>query len=161
MSRVVVVIPLSPLTAGDSFLVSSWPLHITVVPPFDTEATTTEIADALASAVDGQPQFTVVAAGDELFGRLHDIPVTLIADDEPLTALRDRLVAAVRPLATTPGDRSFSRPEFRAHVTVKGESRVHDGDKLRLIQIALVDMAPRLSPGGRTVLATVPLGPER
>lgn len=157
MSRVVVVLPLAPLTVGESFLVSSWPLHITVVPPFDTGATTAVVADALAAAVGDQGEFTVVAAGDELFGRQHDIPVTLIADDERLTALRNRLTAAARELATSPDDRSFFRPEFRPHVTIKGDSRVHDGDELRLTQIALVDMAPRLSPGGRTVLATIPL----
>ncbi|AWB87565.1 2'-5' RNA ligase family protein [Mycetocola zhujimingii] len=157
MSRVVVVVPLNPLRNGESFLVSSWPLHITVVPPFETEAETPAIAAALAEAVGDLASFSVVAAGDELFGRRHDIPVTLIADDERLLTLRERLVAAVRPLATSPDERAFSRPEFRPHVTVKGENRVADGEELHLTQVALVDMAPRQSPGGRTVLATVPL----
>ncbi len=157
MSRVVIVLPLAPLTTGESFLVSSWPLHITVVPPFETEADTAVLADALAAAAADQTELTVVAAGDDLFGRRHNIPVTLIADDERLSALRERLLAAVRPLAASPEDRAFSRPEFRPHVTVKGENRVHNGDELHLTQIALVDMAPRQSPGGRTVLATVPL----
>ncbi|WP_166787669.1 MULTISPECIES: hypothetical protein [Cryobacterium] len=49
---------------------------------------------------------------------------------------------------------AFTGPQFRAHVAVKSQGRVHAGDELRLTQIALVDMAPRAASSGRTVLAT-------
>jgi 2'-5' RNA ligase len=143
MSRVVVVLPLVPLTVGDSFLVAAWPLHITVVPPFATEAPVPELEAALATAIGDAPAIAVRAVGDDLFGRRHTIPVTLIDDNERLTALQRRLVAAMRGFASTPDDRAFSGPEFRPHVTVKGENRVHNGDDLLLRQVALVDMAPR------------------
>ncbi|GGE94293.1 2'-5' RNA ligase family protein [Mycetocola zhadangensis] len=159
MSRVVVVLPLTPLAVGDNFLVSAWPLHVTVVPPFATDASISDMAEALAESVGSEADLSVLATGDDLFGRRNNIPVTLIADDERLLALRNRLVAGVRPFARNPDDRAFSGAEFRAHVTVKGANRVHEGDVLRLQQVALVDMAPRQSPTGRTVLATVPLLP--
>lgn len=76
MSRLVVVLPLSPLREGDSFAVSHWPLHITVLPPFHTDATGGEIAEAISSVASRHSALTVVAAQDELFGRRHDIPVT-------------------------------------------------------------------------------------
>lgn len=157
MSRVVVVLPVHPLTVGDSFLVSAWPLHVTVVPPFATEAPVPALAQALAGALGDEPEFHLVAAGDDLFGRRHNIPVTLLSEDGRLTALRHRLMESLRPFATTPDDRAFAGLEFRPHITVKGENRVHEGDEVHLSQVALVDMAARQSPTGRTVLATLPL----
>lgn len=62
--------------------------------------------------------------------------------------------AAVR---TPLNEAAFAGQNFRAHVTVKSQGRVHAGDELRLRQIALVDMAPRASTSGRTVLATLDL----
>ena len=45
MPRLVVVLPLSPMRDGDSFAVKDWPLHITVSPPFLTDAAPSDIAD--------------------------------------------------------------------------------------------------------------------
>jgi hypothetical protein len=45
-------------------------------------------------------------------------------------------------------------------VTKKGERSASEGDVLTLSQVALVDMAPSSSPGGREVLATIDLGPS-
>lgn len=157
MPRLVVVLPLEPLREGDSFAVKEWPLHITVLPPFSTDATVAEVQEAIATATASQPQLTAIAGGDEMFGRRHDIPVTVIVENARLTRLHNILVDAVRPLAASPDERAFTGSGFRAHVTVKGHRRVHEGDELTLSQIALVDMAPRSAPGGRVVLATRPL----
>lgn len=156
MARLVVVLPLTPLREGDRFPVSDWPLHVTVLPPFSTDATGSEIGAAIGSAASGQPALKVVAADDALFGRRHDIPVTVIADNGRLTELHQALRVAVRPFATTPDEPAFTGPGFRPHVTIKPHGRVHQGEKLTLTQIAVVDMEPRSSPG-RTVLATVEL----
>ncbi|MHA6667655.1 2'-5' RNA ligase family protein [Homoserinimonas sp. A447] len=156
MSRLVVVLPLSPLAEGDSFAVSEWPLHVTVLPPFLTDASASEVADAIRSAASAHPAMKVVAAQDELFGRRHDIPVTLIAENEQLTALHQALRAAVRPFAAAPDEPAFTGAGFRPHVTVKTHGRVHAGDEFTLTQLAIVDMAVRASPG-RAVLATIEL----
>jgi 2'-5' RNA ligase len=156
MSRLVVVLPLSPLTEGDSFAVSEWPLHVTVLPPFLTDATASEVADAIRSAASAHPAMRVVAAQDELFGRRHDIPVTVIAASAKLAALHQALRAAVRPFAAAPDEPAFTGAGFRPHVTVKTHGRVHTGDQFTLTQLAIVDMAPRSS-SGRTVLATIEL----
>lgn len=157
MTRLVVVLPLSPLSEGDSFAVRDWPLHITVLPPFDTDAGVAEIVDAVASVTVGQSELTVVAAHGELFGRRHDIPVTVLADNDELTDLHRRLIGVVKPFGVSPEERAFTGPGFRPHITSKHHSSVHGGDQFVLKQIALVDMMPRASPGGRSVLATVPL----
>lgn len=157
MSRLVVVLPLAPLQAGDTFAVRDWPLHITVLAPFRTDAEPAEIADALAAVASGKAALTAIAGGNEMFGRRENIPVTVLVENPALTRLHGALVEAIRPLGASPDERAFTGPGFRAHVTVKGEARVHEGDELALTQIALVDMAPRAVPGGRAVLATFPL----
>lgn len=48
----------------------------------------------------------------------------------------------------TPDEPAFTGPDFRAHVTVKRNARVHEGDALILPQVAVVDMAPRSGPSG-------------
>ena len=156
MSRLVVVLPLSPLREGDRFAVHEWPLHVTVLPPFKTDATGAEIADAIRSATAGHSALRMVAAGDELFGRRHDILVTLLAENEQLIALHRILRAAVLPFAAEPDEPAFTGPGFRPHVTAKSHARVHEGDSFTLSQIAVVDMAPRAS-AGRAVLATIDL----
>ncbi|MHA6694268.1 2'-5' RNA ligase family protein [Homoserinimonas sp. A520] len=156
MSRLVVVLPLSPLAEGDSFAVSEWPLHVTVLPPFLTDASASEVGDAIRSAASDHPAMKVVAAQDELFGRRHDIPVTLIDENEQLTAMHQALRAAVRPFAAAPDEPAFTGAGFRPHVTVKTHGRVHAGDEFTLTQLAIVDMAVRASPG-RAVLATIEL----
>jgi len=157
MSRLVVVLPLLPLHTGDSFLVPDWPPHITVLPPFNTDAPAADIAGVLAAAAAGQATLTVTAGRDELFGRRGDIPVTVMVENEALTVLHRRLVEAVRPFAASPDEPAFTGPGFRAHVTVKRSGRVREGDVFSLTQLALVDMAPRAALVGRTVLATLPL----
>lgn len=157
MPNLVVVLPLEPLQVGESFAVKSWPLHITVLPPFTTDVASSEVADVIAAATSGQTALTAIAGHDEMFGRRRDVPVTVIEENAALTRLHRALVDAVGPLAATPDERAFTGKGFRPHVTIKGHRRVHEGDALALTQIALVDMAPRSAPGGRVVLATMPL----
>lgn len=158
MPRLVVVLPLAPLRTGESFLVPEWPLHITVLAPFTTDEQPDVIAAAIARTVARLPVITAVAGGDELFGRRHTIPVTLIADNPALTELRRSLVDGIRPFASAPDEPAFTGSDFRPHVTIKQGRRVDAADELVLDQVALVDMAARSLPGGRAVLATFPLG---
>ena len=160
MPRLVVVLPLAPLNVGDTFLVRDWPLHVTVLAPFLTDAAPGAIAEALAAAASALPGLSVVAAGAERFGRRHDIPVTVLEPHPGLTALHEAVVAAVRPFAAAPDEAAFTGTEFRAHITDKHHARVQTGDTLELDQLALVDMAPRADPAGRAVLATIPLRPR-
>ncbi|MCU1446339.1 2'-5' RNA ligase family protein [Cryobacterium sp.] len=161
MPRLVIVLPVAPLRVGSSFPVAGWPLHITVLPPFLTDAPAEALAAAIAAAAGTQPPLTVVAGADELFGRRHDIPVSLIQPHDELTALHRTLVAALRPFAAEPDEPAFTGPGFRAHITHKPPVRVHPGDTLTLTQLALVDMLPRAHAAGRTVLAAYPLSPGR
>ena len=165
MSRLVVVLPLTRLRPGESFPVSDWPLHITVLPPFHTDAAASVlarviavvIARVIAAAPSGGATLMAVAGDDALFGRRENVPVTLVQANLTLTELNRALVDAMRPFASSPDEPAFTGPGFRAHITIKNGNRVQAGDVLTLSQLALVDMAPRSAAGGRTVLATFPL----
>ena len=159
--RVVVVIPLEPLHAGTRFAVREWPLHVTVVPPFSTHATVDDVARTIAETTADVRQFEVRAGRSAMFGRRHDIPVTLVEDEVRLTDLHDHLAAALRQLSVPSSDRAFQPGPYRPHVTVKGERHVAEGAVLTLGQVAIVDMAPRSDPRGRQVLATIDLAPAR
>lgn len=153
MSRLVIVLPLTPLEVGASFAVHEWPLHVTALAPFLTHAEPRLVADAAAAASADLTAISATAGPDALFGRREDVLVTLLNENQQLTRLHQRLIAAVRPFAAKPDEPAFTPSGFRAHVTVKGAARVHEGDQLNLTQIALVDMAPRAHSAGRTVLA--------
>ena len=157
MSRLVIVLPLTPLQVGESFAVADWPLHITVVPPFLTDADPADVATAIEKAAAGQTALAATVGPDALFGRRHNIPVSLVDDSPELTALHRALKEAMRQFAAAPDEPAFTGAGFRAHVTVKNQGRVHEGDVLMLTQIAVVDMAPRAATKGRTVLATLDL----
>lgn len=161
MSRLVVVLPLAPLQQGERFEVAEWPLHITVLPPFLTQAKPEHITSVLEGIASACGPIVGVADEDALFGRRHNIPVTVMAPNAALTQLHRALIEALRPFGAEPDEPAFTGNSFRAHVTVKGERRIHPGDTVHLTQLALVDMVPRHE-GGRTVLAVFPLGdPER
>ncbi|WP_394769337.1 2'-5' RNA ligase family protein [Lacisediminihabitans sp.] len=157
MPRLVVVLPLVPLLVGQTFAMEDWPLHITVLPPFLTDASPERIADAIAAATSDLPAICAIAGRDELFGRRHNVPVTVVEHNEALARLHRTLAAALLPFAAAPDESAFTGPGFRPHVTVKPHGRVQEGEVLSLRQLALVDMAPRDAPQGRLVLATLPL----
>ncbi|WP_130176753.1 2'-5' RNA ligase family protein [Cryobacterium sp. SO1] len=154
MPRLVVVLPVEPLRVGERFTVAEWPLHVTVLPPFLTDAAPGDIIHAIRAAVLGRESLTVVAGEDALFGRRHNIPVTLMLPHDGLTGLHRTLVAALRPFAAEPDERACTGSGFRAHVTHKPPARLHPGAHVTLTQLALVDMLPRAHTSGRTVLAT-------
>ncbi|TDW28695.1 2'-5' RNA ligase superfamily protein [Cryobacterium psychrophilum] len=155
--RLVVVLPLSPLQVGDQFPVNEWPLHITVLAPFRTDAAPGHVAALIAAAASAEPAIPAVVGRKQMFGRRHDVPVSVMVENEALTRLHEQLVAAVGPLGESPQEPAFTGAEFTPHITFKNHGRMHAGDTVLLEQIAVVDMAPRSAAGGRTVLATVVL----
>jgi 2'-5' RNA ligase len=160
MARLVVVLPLEPLQVGERFAVHHWPLHVTVLAPFTTHASPDEVAEVIGHAINGQRSIRAVAGHDELFGRRHDVPVTVLVPNHALDTLHRTLVDAVRPYAASEDEPAFRGSGFRPHVTVKSHGRVLAGDRMLLEQLAVVDMSPRSDPRGRSVLAVSQLGDD-
>lgn len=143
MPRLVVVLPLVPLALGDGWALNDWPLHVTIVPTFETESTAAEVGAALKPLLAGRGHLTVLTGFDEGFGRAADIPVTIIEPAGELVELHASLVAAVKSGGGIFDDPEFIEDGYRAHVTKTRYAETKSGELLRLRQIALVDMAPQ------------------
>jgi 2'-5' RNA ligase len=158
MPRFVVVLPLAPLAEGDGFSMSTWPLHVTVVPTFVTEAAAGTIAAALGPLIEGEPVIEAFAAHDELFGPRENVRVATLAASAPLSRLHERLRSAVLPHGIRFDNPEFTGPGYRPHVTATRRERLAAGDRLSLAQAALVDLAPQSGTGHRVVVAAFALG---
>jgi len=155
MARFVVVLPLSPLAADESFTVAAWPLHVTLVEPFATDRPNEVVVAALSGVARDARTITSTAGEAALFGRRGDVPVTLIRDGGEISALRAKALAA---LAAAEVDAGHPRTDFRPHVTVKRHGQVRPGERVILRQLALVDMRPSSGAHHRRVLGAWPLG---
>ncbi|MFC9917558.1 2'-5' RNA ligase family protein [Agromyces binzhouensis] len=145
MGRYAVVLPIDPLEVGGSFPVSSWPLHVTVVEPFETDHGTAWVSDLIGPVLHGRRSIRATAFDRAMFGRRRDVPVTLVRDDGPLGAMRTRLLDALRDADV---DVARARPDYRPHVTDTAHGSVPPGRSIRFAQVALVDLRP---PEGRAM----------
>ena len=140
MARFVVVLPLTPLVVGDTFTVAQWPLHLTLVEPFETAVESDELNSALAPVAAGAAPIPTVVGEDAMFGPRRNILVSLVHDDDgALLALRQASMAALRERGV---DLGHTRSDYRPHVTAKQHGRVHEGDRLVLDSLALVRLRP-------------------
>ena len=127
MRNFVLVAFVEPVTEGQVFPRTQWPLHITLL-RFDVDNAVAEQLAALA----GPPAETALGAAltvgeDAGFGRNGSVPVSLVRPQPDLQALHGQLAAAVESA---------------------GGRILRPGDTLVLDRVALVDMAPD---GNRTV----------
>ncbi len=149
------VLPLAALERGDEFTVADWPLHVTVVEPFESDAPPGELVAALAPVAAGAHVVRTTAGEDAMFGRRRDVTVSLIRDGGEITALRD---AALTALAPTGLDLRRVRPDFRPHVTEKRHGRLYAGDHVTFDRLALIDMRPPAGSHHRAVVGVLGLG---
>ena len=155
MARFVVVLPLVPLAAGDEFTVADWPLHVTLVEPFQTDLSSSAVAQAVGRAA-AEAAVVRASGGDEaMFGRRRDVPVTLVQDAGTLEPLRDRALVA---LGSAGVDLARVRLDFRPHVTRKRGRLLRPGEPVVLDTMALVDMHPAAGSRHRSVIAVWRLG---
>jgi 2'-5' RNA ligase len=155
MARFVVVLPLVPLTAGDEFTVADWPLHVTLVEPFQTELSPAVVAEVVGRAASGAGVIRASGGEAAMFGRRRDVPVTLVEEGGALEQLRDHALAALGDAGV---DFGRVRPDFRPHVTRKHGRQLRPGEPVVLETVALVDMHPAAGSHHRSVVAVWRLG---
>jgi hypothetical protein len=127
-------------------------LHVTIVPPFETELD----AEAVAALLPRVPPIPVVGGRRERFGARRTVPVTVLRDSEPLRSLHTALVNALEAAGATIRDHRHLRDGFRAHATDQRGGALHPGERTTLTEIAVVARAPH---GRRVVAARIPLRP--
>jgi len=142
VSRLVVVLPLQPLTVGVGFSLSDWPLHVTVLPTFVVAVDLGAVVAAIAPVLAPQPALRERVGYDEGFGRSGKIPVSVLVPSRALSDLHARLVAALADIGAVFDDPEFIGKGYRAHVTKTRVAESFPGDVLTLSQAAIVDMEP-------------------
>jgi 2'-5' RNA ligase len=154
--RFAVVLPLDPMDVGERYAVRNWPLHITVTPVFSTEATTAMLADRLGEVASAHSAINVVVGPPELFGPRHDTPAALV-ESSAVRALHDALSDALAPLGVAFDSPRYAGDGFRPHITTTTRGAAEEGARIRLAQVALVDMEPGPGPGRPQVVAVASL----
>lgn len=155
MARFVVVLPLVPLVVGDTFTVAQWPLHLTLVEPFETDAEVEALNAALSPVAAVAAPVPAVVGEDAMFGPRRNILVSLVHDDGALLALRVAAMAALREHGV---DLGHTRTDYRPHVTAKQHARMHAGDRLMLDSVALVRLRPPETSHHGRIVGSWPLG---
>jgi 2'-5' RNA ligase len=135
------------------FPASDWPLHLTLVPPFDIDLA----PDAVAALFPKPAPITVTAGEEALFGARRSVPVTLIQASKDLTELHTALVDALETAGARIRDQKHIRAGYRPHATSQRSARLRAGDSVAVDSLALVDRAPVGLPGSRRIAALVPL----
>ncbi|MGN6403758.1 2'-5' RNA ligase family protein [Sinomonas sp.] len=156
MHRFAVVLPLDPMHVGERYAVRNWPLHITVSPVFSTEATTAMLAGPLTAVASAHSAIDVVVGPPELFGPRHDTPAARI-DSSAVRGLHDALSTALAPLGVAFDSPRYAGDGFRPHITTTTHGAAQEGARIRLAQLALVDMEPGPGPGRPQVVAVAGL----
>ncbi|WP_422934291.1 2'-5' RNA ligase family protein [Sinomonas sp. P47F7] len=136
---------------GEPFSKHRWPLHVTLL-RFDApyEAALAAVGRAF-EAHDGG--IGVRIGGDAHFGYRGRVRVSLVEPEPALDALHARVLAEVTAAGGRVHSPQHTGQGFKPHVSVQGERRVHRGDRVRLDDFALVDMAPDGDTSVRVVVA--------
>jgi hypothetical protein len=135
------------------FPASDWPLHVTLVPPFETE-----LAPDAVVALFPPARPVAVTAGDEaLLGARHTVPVTLIRPVDDLLALHAALIDALESAGVGVADQRHILAGYRPHATARRGGRLRPGATFTIGELALVDLAPAGARGSRRVAARLPL----
>jgi len=140
MKHLVIVAPLKPLTVGEGFAVSIFPLHVTLVPPFLVECDWPGL-DAVVEAVAGSTdRLLAEVVGQEGFGPDGGIAVALVRPTGSLRNAHSRLTEALMPLGWTAREAHYNGSGFRPHITGNDEGRVRRGECFILGEMAIVEM---------------------
>jgi len=136
----VIVAPLEPLTAGESFVVTKFPLHLTLLPPFRVECDWLELSAVVEGIAHGTDCLIADVVGQEGFGPDADIMVSLIKATDSLLNVHSGLTEALRPLGWTAQEAHYNGSGFRPHITDNNEEQVLPGQHFILGEMAIVEM---------------------
>lgn len=101
---------------GWTFERRHWPLKITLVPWFKVDDEEAVIRSLERVANETSP-LTLAVGKQENFGVNHDVPVNVIANQEPVLELHQKLVTALSEADTAYHEQRFMGKEYVAHIT--------------------------------------------
>lgn len=123
-------------SAGSIF--TDWPLHITIVPWFRLDISSTQLAKQLKKHYIGSNTFKVNVLDKVQFGYRKPKVVNLVTAPElmKLEGQTRRLLHAHKAWVVDEADKT--RHGFRPHVTVLSTGRVHEGDSFSCDRLYIV-----------------------
>lgn len=139
MRQYVVIAPIESISVGDIYAVESFPLHVTLVPPFVVR-NDDQIAGVIAGAAAATSSFAIVGESTSWFGVNRDIPVTLVSP-EPSHTIHTMLIRKLATLGWTPLQDSYSGNGFVAHVSQTENSEFEVDARVTVEEFALVELS--------------------
>ncbi|TFD09390.1 2'-5' RNA ligase family protein [Cryobacterium sp. TMT1-66-1] len=140
MTHLVIVAPLEALTVGDSFPVSRFPLHLTVLPPFLVNIDLAALWQVVAAVSESTEPLLAEVTGQGGFGANGEIAVGLIRPIASLLEAHSRLTEALMPLGWVAKEPQYSGEGYRPHITGNNERAVRSGEVFILQELAIVEM---------------------
>jgi len=159
MSTFVLIFPLNPIGDGATFPISQWPLHATIVPPFEIPGGHKAIANALQPIATTIEPFTITGHRREQFGAHRDVSVTTLLPVERLQTLHGLLSDAVESLGAAPLEPQYHRQGFAAHITDNESDSFAIREHHHIDRLTLVDMRTEQPSDDPQALVTLRLGP--
>lgn len=127
-----------PMDEGETFLMTDWPLHITLADVFAIDITD-ELMNDLKEYLDTLP-YTITQIKSE--GTLGMTAVWLVENTPKLQAIHDTLVDILEQHGAVFNTPEFTRSGFIPHITKQSNSGMKIGDKISVDLVSLVDMFP-------------------
>lgn len=140
MVHLVIVAPLESLIVGDSFPVSRFPLHLTLLPPFLVDCDLPALTQAVEAVSSKTESLLAEVTGQEGFGPHGDIAVGLIRPIASVLGAYSRLIWALMPLGRAAKEPQYNGEGYRPHITGNDESSVRSGDQFILSELAIIEM---------------------
>lgn len=148
---------LEPVETNAEFTMAEWPLHITLADVFAVELDT-GIVQKLARLLVDQPSIALSAMGDSVLGTTE---VVLIEKNDEILSLHNQIVDLLELYGAKFNTPEFTRSGFLPHSTIQNSGRLHEGDKIEISTISLVDMFPDKNWQQRKVLNNFNLSNSR
>lgn len=146
---------ISPVKTGESFHMSDWLLHTTLVDVFAIDRHTVDIDTKLTALLGNSDPVTTTAVGD---GTLGTTAVVLLDKTSELLELHSKTVSLLKQNGAVFNNPEFTNEGFIPHSTIQKTGRLHIGDSVFIDSISLIDMFPGGDWEQRAVLATFKLG---
>jgi len=136
------------------FLPSEWPLHLTLLGNFTTNAPIEHIINALTSYTENIKPFEIAVGDESLFGTNEDILVSVLQTNGAIKKLHNGLKGIMGAQEAIYDNSDFVGAGYNPHVTVQETARLNIGQKILVGDITLVDMEPNGDSSKRRVVRT-------
>jgi hypothetical protein len=148
-----VIVSVLDTVPTEAFPRSNWPLHLTLLGNFYTEASESELYRILANATEKIPPLLVVGERKEMFGKNADVPVTVLQKTVGLESLHSQLRHSFSSSVLRFETPDYIGAGYLPHITDTAEVKLETDEEVQLTTISLV----RLTEDTAHICSTIPL----